>query len=71
MFISVMNVIHERLPCSQYIFRQKKNFKSAECQKKAQSLKCGDDQAAKAEEMCLSPLRALASPKMLSSFKPN
>jgi hypothetical protein len=27
MFISVMNVIHERLPCSQYVFKQKKAFK--------------------------------------------
>jgi hypothetical protein len=27
MFISVMSILHERLPCSDYIFKQRKIFK--------------------------------------------
>lgn len=33
MFISVIGILHERLPCSQFVFRSKKKFKYDECQK--------------------------------------
>lgn len=71
MFISVISIIHERLPCSQFVFRQKKAFKLSEFQKNQKMLTNGvqnidaDALVAKAEEMCLSPLKALPNPKML------
>ena len=30
MFVSVMSILHEKLPCSDYIFRQRKTFKQQE-----------------------------------------
>jgi hypothetical protein len=83
MFISVISIFQERLPCSQYIYRQKKVFKTQEFLKNQKSLMSGmhpltqslskqekdeDALVAKAEELCMSPLRAIANPKMLHSM---
>ena len=74
MFISVISIFQERLPCSQYIYRQKKLFKTQEFLKNQKTLTLSktekDDDAlvAKAEEMCMSPLKAIANPKMLSQM---
>jgi len=78
MFISVISIIQERLPCSTYVFRQKKLFKTAEFLRNQKLLvnqnrsPTDDDDSlvAKAEEMCLSPLRALPNPKMLQGWQP-
>lgn len=77
MFISVISIIQERLPCSSYVFRQKKLFKTAEFLRNQKLLvnqnrsPTDDDDSlvAKAEEMCLSPLRALPNPKMLQGWQ--
>lgn len=74
MFISIITVLQERLPCSQYVFKQMRAFKQAEFLKNQKLLinspqksthSDEDAIAAKAEEMCLSPLKALPNPKML------
>ena len=94
MFVSVISILQERLPCSHYVYRAKKTFKQQEFLKNKRSLIAGlhpitanmskaekEENAlvAKAEEMCLSPLKAIASPKLLkdlslhmktSTFKP-
>jgi len=80
MFISVISVLQERLPCSQYIFAQKKGFKQTEINRNLKLLQAGthpsgqgcqpDHIASKAEELCLSPLKALPNPRMLQNFQP-
>ena len=84
MFISVISILQERLPCSHYVYRIKKTFKQQEFLKNKRSLIAGlhpvaagkadkDENAlvAKAEEMCLSPLKAIASPKLLKDLSLN
>jgi hypothetical protein len=69
MLISVMSVLQERLPCSEYVFREKREFKE-----KAIKKKLGDGKDAgsllKAEKECLSPYRAIASPKLINGYSP-
>ena len=64
-----MSILHERLPCSDYIFRQRKIFKQQEVNRNKTKIseisKIGisePDSDVKAEEMCMSPLKAIASP---------
>lgn len=78
MFISVMSVLQERLPCSQCVMRRKRAFKDAQFKQIKESLVSSPQQnstdtdslIAKAEEMCLSPMKALPSPKMLQAWQP-
>ena len=37
MFVSVMTILHERLPCAQFYFRQHKQFKQAQIDKQSLS----------------------------------
>jgi hypothetical protein len=79
MFISVISILQERLPCSHYVYRSKKTFKQQEFIKNQRSLMAGlsvnttrisdDSLVAKAEEMCLSPLKAIASPRLLTDLR--
>jgi hypothetical protein len=66
MLIAVMSVLQERLPCSEYVFREKREFKEEAIKKK---LGDGKD-VIKAEKECLSPYRAIASPKLISGYSP-
>jgi hypothetical protein len=79
MFISVIGIIQERLPNSSYVFAQKREFKQTEISRNMKLLQAGthpsgsilsdpDQIAAKAQELCLSPLKALPNPKMLQNF---
>ena len=79
MFISIITVLQERIPCSQYVFKQMRAFKQAEFLKNQKLLinspqksQLSDEEsiAAKAEEMCMSPLKALPNPKMLQMLQP-
>ena len=38
MLVSVMSILHERLPCSQYYFRQRALFKDRQIQKQSKNI---------------------------------
>ena len=66
MLFSVMNVLHERIPCSEFYYREKKEFKK---QAVLNALSSSND-IQSAEEKCRSPLRRISSPKFISGYIP-
>lgn len=78
MFISIISILQERIPCSQFVFRQMQQFKQAEfvknkkllCTSPSQSQTDEESLVTRAEEMCLSPMKALPNPKMLQVLSP-
>jgi hypothetical protein len=77
MFISVMSILHERLPCSEYVFKQRKTFKQQEVNRNKTKISevnkyniNESDYDIKAEEMCMSPLKAIASPSVIVNWQP-
>ena len=75
MFISVMSILHQRLPNSEYIYRQRKIFKRNEINRNKKTIQDYKKQSfteieteIQAEEICMSPLKAIASPKIMISW---
>ena len=64
MFVSVISVLQDRLPCTAYILSDKKLFRQTEFARHQKTLprknEDDDELVAKAEEMCNSPLRVVA-----------
>lgn len=73
MFLSVISVLQERLPCTSHIHSEKRQFRQTEYHKSLSLAKQEDDQelVKKTEEMCNSPLRAVAQPKLLTGMALN
>jgi len=73
MFVSLISTLLERVPCSSYVLKTKRDFKTQEFIRNQKSLKQAkpdqdeDALVAKAEEMCMSPVRAVATPKILQN----
>ena len=85
MFVSVMAIFHERLPCAKYYFRQRRKFKENYLAKKTPDGRCrngslssnsknkSSDYSPIEEEKVPSndsPIRALAAPQMLTGWSP-
>lgn len=76
MLVSVMSILHERLPCAQYYFRQRQLFKDREIQKSQKKLlpintgkgADADEILSQAEDMVMSPFKAIASPQILHGW---
>lgn len=64
MLFSVMSILHERLPCSQYFFRHRITFKEKEIAKlsKLSPIEAGISPAVVLEDTILSPIKAIAQP---------
>jgi hypothetical protein len=81
MFVSVMAILHERLPCAQFYFRQRRKFKARFLEKLgSDERKSLHKESRKLSEYApeedkayqnFSPVRALASPKVLTGWSPS
>jgi len=70
MLFSVMSILHERLPCSQYFFRHRNQFKEKEIAKlsKQHTIDAGVNN--NPEDTFLSPIKAIAQPQILKGWSP-
>lgn len=78
MFISVMTILHERLPCTQYYHRQRQIFKDKEIKNEVQKMEENkspmlnqESVMVKAEAVVMSPFKAIASPIILTGWSPS
>ena len=83
MFVSVMTILHERLPCAQFYFRQYKLFKSNQQEKLWNIGSADGDLSDKKASDCPSPFRspeirgekrlvtAIASPNLIRGYSPS
>ena len=72
MLFSVMSILHERLPCSQYFFRHRNQFKEKEIAKLSglSPIDIGSSQTISPEDTILSPIKAIAQPQILKGWSP-
>lgn len=79
MLVSIMSVLHERLPTSQFVFRHRKMFKDSQIKLGQSKLtpintKGSPEQEerrlSQVEDMVMSPIKAIASPKVLRGYSP-
>lgn len=77
MFLSVMSVLEERLPCSEFYYRELENFKNTLINKelviksKKSPLKTSLKLTIEPEEeLVVSSVKAIASPRMMTCFMP-
>ena len=72
MLFSVMSILHERLPCSQYFFRHRNQFKDKEIAKFSglSPIDIGSSQNITPEDTILSPIKAIAQPQILKGWSP-
>ena len=77
MFVSIMTIFHERLPCAQFFFRQHKKFKQAQLEKQAIKQESNPEIKSKNSDSFNSPdvrresnVTAIASPNLIRGYSP-
>jgi len=70
MLFSVMSILHERLPCSQFFFRHKNQFKEKEIANLSKLHKIDAAVNTTPEDAILSPIKAIVSPQILKFWSP-
>ena len=77
MFVSIMTILHDRLPCAQFFFRQHKKFKQAQLEKQAIKQEGNTENKSKNEDSYNSPVMrresnvtAIASPNLIRGYSP-
>ena len=77
MFVSIMTIFHERLPCAQFFFRQHKKFKQAQLEKQAIKQESNPEIKSKNSDSFSSPdvrresnVTAIASPNLIRGYSP-